>query len=59
MIILGYSRCLFTKCVEAEFSEVRGYKDSLVAARIRLEGFAGGTFTARIARYRHSRYSEV
>jgi hypothetical protein len=41
------------------FSEVRGYKVSLVAARIRPEVSAGGTFTARSARYRHSRYSKV
>jgi hypothetical protein len=41
------------------FSEVRGYKVSLVAARARLEVFAGGTFTARSAQYRHFRYSEV
>jgi hypothetical protein len=45
--------------VEDEFHEVRGYKVSLVAARIRLAVFAGGTFTARNARDSHTRYSEM
>jgi hypothetical protein len=45
--------------LEDEFCEVRGYKVSFVAARISLKVFAGGTFTARSAQYRHSRYSEV
>ncbi len=41
-----------------EFPEVRGYKVSPIAARIRLEVFAGGTFTARNVQDRYSRYGE-
>ncbi len=54
-LLLPYS----LNCVEDEFSEVRRYKVSLGAARIRLEVFAGGNFTARSARRSHTRYSEV
>jgi hypothetical protein len=54
-LLLPYS----LNCVEVVFSEVRGYKVSLVAARIRPQVLAGDTFTARSVQHRYSRYSEV
>jgi hypothetical protein len=45
--------------LEGMFSEVRGYKVSLVVAWNRLEVFAGGTLTAGNVRDSHTRYVDV
>ena len=49
----------FHTASEGGFSEVRGYKVSLVVAWNRLEVFSGGTLTAGNVRDSHTRYVDV